>query len=198
MGNLGALVDAGECISGLANVAATGREPLALRSRIRSVNAISKSLMCGRRVLPRDLWAIKAAVAGVCERGDDEAAVERLWGERPFRTLSTAEGGVMGMQSWERRGLVFNPYADFFEFLPVDNRARPTSTGGWDYRTVLINEVQAGNDYELVITSFHGMPFVRYQTGIVVRFIAAEGVRPLTFEIVSQGGHARAAYPLAA
>ena len=41
-------------------------------------------------------------------------------------------------------------------------------------KTVLLSEVKPGERYELVITSFHGMPFIRYRLGHLIRISALE------------------------
>jgi len=67
----------------------------------------------------------------------------------------------------------------FFEFIPQEslNASNPS--------TLLINEVEVGKVYEPVITSFYGMPFLRYRQGDLVRIVSCDskenGVPRMTF-----------------
>ena len=68
--------------------------------------------------------------------------------------------------------MTFIPYGVFLEFMPEEewqhNKVDP------DYRpnTVLLDEVEAGKCYELVFTSFYGMPFLRYRVGDLIRIVS--------------------------
>ena len=72
----------------------------------------------------------------------------------------------MGLQPWDGGGMVFSPYADFFEFIPVDV-SRNTSAADQP-ETVLLDEVKPGRIYEVVITNFYGVPLVRYRSGHLI------------------------------
>lgn len=77
----------------------------------------------------------------------------------------------MGMQTWEKRGMVFTPYADLYEFIPIEDSIQSRRDPRFVPRTVLLDEVEPGQDYEVVITNFHGMAFMRYRVGHYVRFL---------------------------
>lgn len=81
----------------------------------------------------------------------------------------------MGMQTWEKQGLVFNPYADFFEFIPGEESLRARADDRYHPRTVLLDEVVPGEDYEVVISNFYGMALLRYRVGHLVRFLQPSG-----------------------
>jgi phenylacetate-coenzyme A ligase PaaK-like adenylate-forming protein len=82
----------------------------------------------------------------------------------------SSEGGLMAMQDWHKTSLAFIPDTNFFEFIPEEqiNAEHP--------RTVLIDEVQEGKAYELVLTNFYGMPFARYRQGDLVRIVRGDTV----------------------
>ncbi|UCC60450.1 MAG: GH3 auxin-responsive promoter family protein, partial [Dehalococcoidia bacterium] len=67
----------------------------------------------------------------------------------------------------------FVPTSAYFEFLP-ERELRHTNRGDARQQgdTVLMDELQGGERYEVIITSFYGMPFLRYRTGLMVRVTA--------------------------
>ena len=79
----------------------------------------------------------------------------------------------MASETWERGGLVFNPYANFFEFIPMEESLRSREDERFVPRTVLLDGVEPGKSYEVVITNFYGMAFLRYRVGHYVAFLPA-------------------------
>ena len=69
----------------------------------------------------------------------------------------------MAVQSWSRKGMTFIPHSNFFEFVPETEWFKSKNDVFYEPRTVLLSEVRPGERYELVITSFYGMPFIRYR-----------------------------------
>ncbi|MCH7907151.1 MAG: GH3 auxin-responsive promoter family protein [Chloroflexi bacterium] len=122
-----------------------------------------------RPIRPRDLWPTKALISWGIDTDFYRERVREYWGRLPYEMYGCTEGGVMGMQSWERGGMIFSPYADFFEFIP-EEASRGRLTGQQQPDTVLLPEVEPGKTYELVITNFYGMPLMRYRVGHMVRF----------------------------
>lgn len=77
----------------------------------------------------------------------------------------------MAAQGWNRKGMVFFPDSVFFEFIPDE----PLEHGhDKDYRssTLLLNELEEGKSYEVVITHFYGMPLLRYRLMDIIKVIA--------------------------
>jgi len=95
--------------------------------------------------------------------------VKEMWGRYPLDVYAGTEGVIMATQTWDYQGLTFVPQINFFEFIPEEESLRLKADPDYEPETVLLNEVKAGEKYELVITSFHGMPFVRYRLGDMVR-----------------------------
>ncbi|MBI4300544.1 MAG: GH3 auxin-responsive promoter family protein [Chloroflexi bacterium] len=123
----------------------------------------------GRGMLPKDLWSPKAVM---CWGIDTEVFRDRLnrhWGQVPYEVYACTEAGIIAMQAWNRRGQTLVPHAVFLEFLAENERVKVQQEPSYTPSTVLIDELQPGQRYELVITSFHGMPFVRYRVGHFVR-----------------------------
>ena len=80
----------------------------------------------------------------------------------------------MAVQSWTRRGMTFLPHSCFSEFIPEGERLKSRKDIFYEPDTVLLAEVKPGERYELVISSFYGMPFLRYRLGQIVRITARE------------------------
>ena len=55
------------------------------------------------------------------------------------------------------------------EFIPETEWLKSKSDVFYKPRAVLLSEVRPGERYELVITSFYGMPFIRYRLGHFIR-----------------------------
>ncbi len=75
----------------------------------------------------------------------------------------------MAMQNWNKKDMTFIPDSNFFEFIPETEWLKSKWNSSYQPRTVLLSEVKPNESYELVITSFYGMPFVRYRLGHLVR-----------------------------
>lgn len=135
----------------------------------RLLRAKFKSVMFRRPIRPRDLWPTKALICWGIDTAYYRERVREYWGRSPYEMYACTEGGVMGMQTRERGGLVFTPYSNFYEFIP-EAEARGRLNDQRQPRTLLLSEVEPGETYEVVITNFYGMPLMRYRVGHMVRF----------------------------
>lgn len=70
--------------------------------------------------------------------------------------------------------MVFNPYMNFVEFLPAAESAKLDADPTYKAKTHLMNEVVPGGNYEVVISSYYGMAFVRYRLGHQIRFLESK------------------------
>jgi phenylacetate-coenzyme A ligase PaaK-like adenylate-forming protein len=68
--------------------------------------------------------------------------------------------------------MVFLPDLTFFEFIPHEEQLQHQDGKDYHPSTVLLNEVEEGKLYEVVITQFYGMPLLRYRMGDIVEVIA--------------------------
>jgi phenylacetate-coenzyme A ligase PaaK-like adenylate-forming protein len=95
--------------------------------------------------------------------------IEQLWGRKPLNVYGNTESCVIAAQTWDYQDMVFVPNLNFLEFIPEEEYSR--SQNDWTYhpQTILLDEVQPGKNYELVISSFHGGIMVRYRLGEIVR-----------------------------
>jgi len=156
--------------AGGASLAGYLRHPRAL---LRLVRAFLRSKLAGRPLLPKDVWTVK----GVGCAGTDTALykdkIAYYWGVTPFEQYASTESmGTAAVQAWNKQGLFFFPDVVFWEFIPEEEWARNRQDPAYQPRTVLLNEVQPGQRYEVVMTSFDGGPFLRYRLHDLVRFLA--------------------------
>lgn len=80
----------------------------------------------------------------------------------------------MAVQNWTRRGMTFIPNSNFFEFIPEAEWLKSRYDVFYEPYTVLLPDIKPGERYELVITSFYGMPFIRYRLGHLIHIVSLE------------------------
>jgi hypothetical protein len=136
--------------------------------------AYAKSRFMRRELLPKDLWSRR----GILARGVDtpffRKQVEHYWGRVPFQFYSCTEGGVIALQGWNKKGMTLIPYSNFFEFIPEEESVKSWENTEYCPDTVLLDELEAGKRYEIVITNLHGMPPLRYWVGHLIRVMALQ------------------------
>ena len=156
----------------------------------RLIRAWVRSKTQHRKILPQDLWPVKGLGCGGTDTGIYRDKLIYYWGQPPFESYGFTEGGIVAMQSWLKKGMVFYPYLTYFEFVPEDEWLKSRDDKNYQPKTLLINETKPGKIYELVITSFNGMPFLRYRPGDLIRITQHEekesGIKLPQFEFVSR------------
>jgi hypothetical protein len=95
--------------------------------------------------------------------------LETLWGVRPVEVFAGTEPTCIGVETWARDGLYFFPDACFYEFIPESEFERSARNPAYIPQTCLMDQVQTGEKYELVISVFKGGAFMRYRVGDVYR-----------------------------
>jgi hypothetical protein len=136
------------------------------------IRALLRSKRAGRPMLPKDLWPIKGLI---CYGADTAIYREQLryyWGKEPFETYASTETGVLAVQAWNRKSMTFVPSSCFLEFVPEDEWRKSQEDKDYQPSTVLLNEVKPGERYEMIVTSFYGMPFLRYRIGDLIKIVA--------------------------
>lgn len=136
---------------------------------LRVLKGLAKARLAGRPMLPRDLWTVKGIIGGGTDAAVFKKRVDELWGRVPLEVYAGSEGGIYAVQAWDCSSMTFVPNLNFFEFIPerehfkwqVDHTYRP--------KTVLLDEVVAGEAYEIIVTNLHGGALTRYRVGDVVR-----------------------------
>ncbi len=140
----------------------------------RVAKAFCKSKIEKRHILPKDIWPLKALICWGIDTDAYADQVYKYWGAYPYQFHACTEAGIMAVQSWTRKGMTFIPNSNFYEFISEEEWARSKEDIFYQPKTVLLSEVQPGQRYELVITSFYGMPFIRYRLGHLIRITSLE------------------------
>jgi hypothetical protein len=143
------------------------------RTAIRLARGLIAAKLGKRNLLPRDLWPVKALICWGTDTDVHREALKRYWGVEPYEFLAISEAGIMAAQGWNKRGMTFFPGTNFLEFIADDELARERRSPHLDPATHLMDDLEVGHSYEVVITSCNGMPFVRYRTGELVEVISA-------------------------
>lgn len=131
----------------------------------------------GRDLLPKDLFRLKGFMCAGTDNRLYRDDLERLWGIRPMEIFAGTEPTCIGTEIWSRDGMYFFPDACFYEFIPEKEMERSLDDPSYQPRTCLMDEVEAGEKYELVISVLKGGAFMRYRVGDVYRCIALEHER---------------------
>jgi hypothetical protein len=163
------LVYVGEQInqqSGLINSRLLLSHPQAL---FRVIRALIRSKLAHRPMLPKDIWSIEVIVVGGTDSGTFRKRVKELWGKEPLEVYAGAEGGLYATQTWDYEGMTFVPNLNFFEFIPEGEWLKWQLDHSYQPRTVLVDEVKAGENYEIVITNLHGGVLARHRMGDMVK-----------------------------
>jgi hypothetical protein len=128
-----------------------------------------RSRLAGRPMLPKDLWKIKGIISSGVDSIVYKDKIQELWGKKPLDIYACSEGGVIATQTWDYEGMTFIPHLNFLEFIPEDEQIKFQIDRSYQPRTLLLDEVKAGENYEMVITNFHGGVMTRYRVGDMVR-----------------------------
>jgi hypothetical protein len=128
-----------------------------------------KSKKAGRPLMPKDLWTLDYIMSMGTDSMIYKDKIEELWGRKPLHVHGHTESTIIGTQIWDYKDMVFFPNLNFLEFIPVDGFADNSHNKYFPPKTLLLDEVKAGQLYELVITNFHGGALVRYRTGELIR-----------------------------
>jgi len=136
--------------------------------------ALLQSKLEKRSILPKDLWPVKAVIGWSIDTNIYRELVYKYWGRYPYEFHACTEAGIIALQSWNKRDLTFIPHSNFFEFIPEIEWLENKRNSSHQPHTVLLSEVRPGERYELVITSFYRMPFVRYRLGHLIRITSLE------------------------
>lgn len=144
----------------------------------------------GRALKPRDLFQLKGFMVAGTDNECYKDELEELWGIRPMEMFAGTEPSVVATETWTRSGMYFFPDTCFYEFIPEDEMQRNIEDSSYQPRTCLMNEVEEGRLYELVITVMKGGAFARYRVGDLYRCVGignkAEETRLPRFKYVDR------------
>jgi len=128
----------------------------------------------GRQIMPKDLWRVKGIICGGLDTSFYKDQITEHWGVTPGEIYAATESGLLALSSWTKTNLVFSPYSVFVELIPEEELVKNQGDRSYQPSTVLLNEAEAGKRYEIVITNFYGMPFLRYRLGNIIRIASLE------------------------
>lgn len=137
---------------------------------LRLAGAKLKSTLTQHKMRPRDLWEPKCVVGWGLDTRFYSEQIKDAWGQPPYEIYASTEIGAMGIQFRNGGGMGLNPHTCFYEFIPESELTTERTDPTYKPRTCLLDEVEPGKSYEVVATSFFGMPFVRYRLGHIVKF----------------------------
>jgi hypothetical protein len=154
----------------------------------RLAKGLAKSRMAHRPMLPRDLWSLSGIMCGGTDGAVLREKVKKLWGRYPLDTYACTEAGVIATQTWDYEGMTFIPNLNFLEFIPEAEHFKWQMDNSYQPKTLLLNEVKDGHNYEMVITNFHGGAMVRYRMGDIIKLTSLKNeklgidIPQMTFE----------------
>jgi hypothetical protein len=152
--------------SGKADIRPLLSHPSAL---LRVTRGLVKSKLARRPMLPKDLWSVKFIMGGGTDCVVFQKKVKELWGRYSLGTYASTEGGVYATQTWDYDSMTFVPNLNFFEFIPEREWFKWQLDHSYQPKTILLDEVEAGENYEIVITNLHGGIMTRYRVGDMIR-----------------------------
>jgi len=139
------------------------------KALFRLARGLVKSKLARRPMLPKDLWSVKGIMCSGLDSWVYRDKIKEFWGRYPLDIYSSTEGGFIATQTWDYDGMTFIPNLNFLEFIPEVEHFKWQLDHSYQPKTILLDEVKAGENYEVVITNFHGGVLVRYRIGDMVR-----------------------------
>jgi hypothetical protein len=135
----------------------------------RYLRARSQSRRENRPMVPKDVFNLRGLMVAGTDNNCYKDDLEALWGIRPVEVFAGTEPTCVGVETWARDGMYFFPDACFYEFIPESEFEQSARDPAYVPRTCLMDQVQTGEKYELVISVFKGGAFMRYRVGDVYR-----------------------------
>ncbi len=137
------------------------------KAAIRLARGLIKSRLENRTLLPKDLWTPKGIITFGIDSSIYKDKIKYMWGVEPLEFHGCTEAVLIATQLWDHQGMTFIPSLDFFEFIPETESIKSRENPAYKPSTLFLDEITPGN-YELVITSLHGGPFIRYRLGHLI------------------------------
>jgi hypothetical protein len=130
----------------------------------RVIRATARARKEGRNyILPRDLWQPRGVMCGGADTTLYRERIKAYWGVYPHEIYGCTEAGILAMQAWDHMDMTFIPDTAFYEFIPSSAWAAERLQGTPPQETLLMNELEVGKRYEVVISNFFGGAFLRYR-----------------------------------
>lgn len=141
---------------------------------LRMLKAVILSKLHNRPLMPRDIWKVKGLVCGGTDTVIYREQIHNYWGVQPLDVYVATEACFIAMQAWNKKGMTFIPFSNFYEFIPENELEKHRHDPAYQPQTILMDEVKPGEEYELVITNLLGGAFLRYRVGDVIKITALE------------------------
>jgi hypothetical protein len=142
------------------------------KSLFRLIRGLFKSKLAKRPMIPADLWDLKGIISGGTDTAIYRDKIKYYWGKEPIEMYGGTEINFIAAQTWDYEGMTFVPSTGFLEFIPEEEHLKSKRDPSYQPRTVLLDEVKAGEKYELVVTNFRGGVYVRYRIGDMIKITA--------------------------
>lgn len=128
----------------------------------------------GREMKPKDLFHLKGFMVAGTDNCCYKDELEDLWGIRPMELFAGTEPTLIGTETCTRDGMVFFPDACYYEFISEKEMERNELDPSYNPITCLMDEVEPGEKYELVVSVLKGGAFMRYRVGDVYRCVTPQ------------------------
>jgi len=138
----------------------------------RLLRAWMKSKQEKTPIMPKDIWDLKGLICAGTDSSNSKKKIEEYWGVKPLEMFGGTEPACIATETWSKNGLVFFPDVGFYEFIPKSEMEANIDNPSYIPNTYLMDEVVAGNEYELVISNLKGGAFVRYRVGDLFKCIS--------------------------
>lgn len=150
------------------------RDMLHPKVMLRLIRALLKSKREKRALLPKDLWPLKGLICYGMDTSIYREQLMHYWGKEPLEVYGGTEMGLIATQAWNKKWMTFIPFSSFLEFVPEEEWLKSRENRDYQPPTVLLDEVKAGKRYEVIITNFYGMPFLRYRVGDLIKIVSLQ------------------------
>ena len=134
----------------------------------RMTKAVIKARLAGRKILPRDVWKIKGLMSSGTDSNVYREKIKEMWGRYPLDIYGCTESVIIAMQTWDLDTMTFVPNLNLLEFIPEKEHTTWMMDRSYRPKTCFLDEVLPGERYAIVVTNFHGGPFVRYVIGDII------------------------------
>ena len=112
----------------------------------------------GRGLMPKDLFKLKGFLCAGTDNRCYKDDLEELWGIRPVEVFAGTEPVLSGQRHGTVTDLLF-PDACFYEFIPETEMYKNLDDPSYVPRAICMDEVAAGEVYEIVLTVLKGGAF---------------------------------------
>ncbi len=138
----------------------------------RIIKALIKSKIARRNLLPKDIWKLKGIISTGADVKIYGKLVEHYWDVWPLEFYASTEFSIIATQLWNFGGMVFFSCLNFMEFIPEKDSIKSREDPDYKPQTLLLNEVEPHQIYELVITNFRGGALVRYKMDDLIKIVS--------------------------